>query len=989
MRCLPTLRRESKRWSRKTSSWTCKKPWITCIKPSSLETTKGFMMPWSPTKARMLGANWRRPSHSHFWWEKTVWLKHKVNGMMLGKAIGQALKEPAYDLGKNTNFILLTTKSICPAADTMYSAVPTMLMVEKAVRGIKKGKAGGIDGICPDAVRLGGTAAARRIFTLATKELVRGQVPLIDRGGIALPLYKHKGPQSARSSFRSIVLENCIGKTVSRLWRPELEAAFCNLAGSAQGGAKKGMGPVTHIVRARVLQKRAFLSGESFGIILLDMESAFYKAVRQLVVKADDFERTDEYVAHMSKNLGIGPKEHQVFYQHLRECPMLEKGNANKAIQKWVLSSMEGSWCKLRDSAQCLATSLGTKPGDPTADVLYSLVMTKFLQTISQKFRQRPELKGCTHAMTWVDDVILPFQARASEIHQKAGIILSIMHDTATSMGMVPNLRRGKTEVMLGFAGEGSQQSKRSFEMEEPSVWFHTLRGDREVEVVPEATYLGAILEAKGRLMPEIVSCTGRAHSSVRPLKKAVLGNTKIPMNQRRAVLQALALSKSGYTIGAWLPMKRAEEKAWSSRTMKTLRLLVPTCYDKGEHLTDEEVLVKTGSLSPKEMISMATLRLCGMLAQWADDSYLEPFLDSLSTEEDTWMTQATKEVEKLGQKTRTGWGHLTTFADVLRVLSGPQAQSHMNKCIAKYTKALLHEREQTWLIQKRHSMKGLSHQIEMQEGQEDYPCKSCAKVFKSKAALGVHNFQIHGHFCEAYSYAATTTCFSCLGQYHSRERLVRHLQWGSMDCLEKIKGMVEPLTKEQILYLNERDKEKYREAKRQGKRHVNETRTFCRGNISEITDITGDWSDFFAEKNMSTDELAELQALETWILNGPLLELYEEMPDSVRLEEALSLITQVASNVNSGKVLLAWAMLIQQDLFQIYEGSSERSDCMAAWAKARTAILDRFFWQPWLWMTAFSSCCFLCMFRHISPEISCTSKCEMWKALEIYRPDL
>ena len=242
--------------------------------------------------------------------------------------------------------------------DDILSAVPTLLNVEHAVMGIKRGKAGGIDGIMPDVVRAAGSAAARCIFTLATKEIVRGQVPLIDRGGISLPLYKHKGAQSARSSFRSIVLENCFGKTISRLWRPELERGFKALAGSQQGGAKKGMGPITHILKARVLQRRAFIRGESFGWILLDTESAFYKAVRQLLVRNDGFEATDEFCAYFSKALGIGPEEHRWFYEHLTAETMLQKAEANKAVQKWVLSSMEGSWCKLRSSPNCLATSL-------------------------------------------------------------------------------------------------------------------------------------------------------------------------------------------------------------------------------------------------------------------------------------------------------------------------------------------------------------------------------------------------------------------------------------------------------------------------------------------------------------------------------------------------------------------------------------------------------------------------------------------------------
>ena len=823
--------------------------------------------------------------------------------------------------------------------DDILKASPTMLMVEQAVRGIKKGKAGGIDGICPDAVKLAGAAAARCIFTLATKELVRGQVPLADRGGIALPLYKCKGPQSARSSFRSIVLENCIGKTVARMFRPELELAFRKLANSAQGGAKKGMGPITHLVRAKVMQRRAFLSGMSFGITLLDMESAFYKAVRQLVVRSEDFEPTDEYVAHISKHLGIGPEEHKIFYSHLRATTMLEKAEANKAVQRWILSSMEGSWCKMRGSMNCLATSLGTKPGDPTADVLYSFVMTRFLRTIEDHFANKPELGIRPQAMTWVDDLIMPFQSPASELLSKACGILTVLHDTATSMGMSPNLKRGKTEVVLGFAGQGAQHYKRQFESDEPVIRFPTKRGLKSVE---EAVYLGGILESKGHLTPEIVSCTGRAYSSVRSLKTAVLCNGKIEMKQRRAVLQSLALSKSNYTIGAWLPMRKSEEKTWKAKMMKIIRLLVKTWHGAQEHLSDDEILVRVGLISPREMISVETLRLCGMLAQWADDDYLEPFVSEHSSQECTWMACAVKEANQLGRKTGTGWKHFENFEDMMNTLKGPKAQKNMSRCIKKYTKALLHERFQLVQIHKQCPKKGLKSSEKEGETHDNFPCRICNKVFDTKAALGVHNFQMHGYFCEAYRFAATSICLACLGQYHSRERLVRHLQWGSMGCLEKVRKLVEPLTRDQVLYLNGKDKEQIQESKRQGKRHANQTRTFCRGGVSDIDEIVGNWDEYFAEENMEELERAELRALEDWVIEGPLPGLFEQLPDPEKLEETLDVITKMACRLDSTKVVLQWLALLQDDLFIAYEGECTLDVCRAAWAKARQYIVDR-----------------------------------------------
>ena len=692
-----------------------------------------------------------------------------------------------------------------------------------------------------------------------------------------------------------------------------------------------------------MLQKRAFLSGESCGMILLDMESAFYKAVRQLLVRNKNFEATDEYCAHMSSVLGIGPEEHGLFYQHLRAETMLQRAQANKAIQRWVLSSMEGSWCKLRSSQQCLATSLGTKPGDPTADVLYSLVMTKFLNVSKKEFQKMAGFAECGEAMTWVDDVIVPYQDKADRIYQKTSKILEVLHNTATSLGMIPNLKPGKTEVVLGFAGEGAQGSKRNFEKGDPQVPFDTVRGPKVVEVVSEATYLGAILESKGRLMPEIITCTGKALNSVKPLKKAVLTNDKVENDQKRAIVQSLALSKASYTIGSWLPMRRVEERAWKVRVMRIFRLFIRHKNANFEHVTDEEILVQFGLLSPREMISMATLRTCAMLAQWADDAYLQPFYGNLSMHESMWTKHAVDELNQVTKKIETGWKHLENFEGAIKALRDDKALKRMNKTIAKYTKVLLHERKQIWLIRTNHP-RGEMRQTAADKEDENSTCLICNRTFGSASALGVHGFKAHGIFCEAYSYAASTTCFACHGQYHSRERLVQHIQWGSMGCLERLRHLVEPLTREQIVFLNAKDKEQYTESKRQGRRRENQKKTFCREYVMDITEVTGDWNEYFDRRNMTDQELGELQELEDWAIDGPLLELYEELPNESKLHEILELFEKKCGTLKSAKICLLWSDMVQKDLQAAYDGADALSGCMVSWANTRSRVVSRFF---------------------------------------------
>ena len=367
------------------------------------------------------------------------------------------------------------------------------------------------------------------------------------------------------------------------------------------------------------------------------------------------------------------------------------------------------------------------------------------------------------------------------------------------------------------------------------------------------------------------------------------------------------------------------------------------TDFASETHISDEEILVKFGLLSPQEMVSMATLRTCAMLAQWADTDYLEPFTDEVSMHEKTWMTQAVKEINKMAAKVTTGWSHLESFKSVIDLLRSSKAQHNMNNFIKKYSKALIHERGQRWLISRRFPQKGIDGQKIMKEG-EALACDKCGQSFKSPSALGVHRFKAHGFLCEAYSYAASSTCYACQGMYHSRERLVQHIQWGTMGCLERLRHLVEPLTREQIIYLNEKDKVMYKEYKKQGRRHENQTKTFCREDVMDINELVGDWNDFFDRQKMSVQEQEELAEIEAWVIDGPLLGLFEGLPHPQKLSEVLTLFESKCSALKSAKVCLVWADMMQKDLWVAYEGTAERNDCMKAWAMTRSFVLSKFF---------------------------------------------
>ena len=69
-----------------------------------------------------------------------------------------------------------------------------------------------------------------------------------------------------------------------------------------------------------------------------------------------------------------------------------------------------------------------------------------------------------------------------------------------------------------------------------------------------------------------------------------------------------------------------------------------------------------------------------------------------------------------------------------------------------------------------------------------------CGATFASRTALAVHSRILHGSINAADQRVTGTICLRGRKQYHSRPRLVAHLQRGSAECLAAYLDHVPPL---------------------------------------------------------------------------------------------------------------------------------------------------------------------------------------------------
>ena len=849
--------------------------------------------------------------------------------------------ECAEIIGHNThlaNIIDMPNNWKC-TAEEIQEAMPTLAELEQIIHDAKKGKAPGQDQLTMEIFKADVPAAARIIFPVMAKELARGQVPAAHKGSLSIPLYKAKGDQCERTSYRAISLQPTMGKIIARAWRPDIVKAFKNMSTPLQGGAKCGLGPVSHVTRIRALQRLVKCQNQSFGLVVMDIESAFYKTLRHLLVRRESEELSEEFLAFIFQTFDLPPMMLDCFREAVNERPILEEGGMKPAVLRVIYEGMKGSWARIPLAKEVLVARTGTKPGDPIADVLFSCVMCRFLERVTVRLRDTFGAEFKDWPMTWVDDIALPFREQAQELHTKATEILKILVEEAQMMAMIPSLQRGKTEVLLTCGGKGSRQVKRGLEQEGNGICFKTKWGrEYTVECVDELRYLGAIIDNQCSLTPEIKRMTSAAWASVKPLRRGVLQNDKIEKTQRKGIISVLAMSKAGYTVGSWPTLRNVEKNLWSKRIMQIYRSTYKWDPTAQEHVSNLEVLASMDCLHPQVVHEVAVIRQAMVLAKWSDETYMEPFfaLDDWNDER-SWTFMAVQTYNKMDALLHEIPTTCASFRELFDMMKDKRQGRRILKDVKRYEKKQYHIQRQAWDVQQK---TGKSQANGKKESSDVFLCPVCDKEFTNATAVGVHKRVKHAIFAVASHYAPGTACFKCGVDFHTRSRLIQHLQYGTTSCLRELQTAIEPLTCQQVEDLNQRDRLSTREAKLTGRKIRAQKLTYLPEGWADVVDMTGEWLQEGVQP-LDDDEIEEQKDLDDWVIESEFLSLFENFEQDGDDTLLLQTIDRKCAEITSPRILWSWMNTTERDLRNVIAERTFPGDTILQFVKIRRKWLS------------------------------------------------
>ena len=383
--------------------------------------------------------------------------------------------------------------------------VPSLCDLEQACRLSAAGKATGLDAIPSEICKYCPRAVALHLYSLMLKTCAHGQEALAHKGGILLPIWKGKHLKDQCSAFRSILLSSCLGKVMHKAVRTKQLDLYQHFLHHQQLGGRRGV-PVTlggHQVRA--FQRICAQRGQPSALLFVDLQEAFYRVLRPLVV---DGPIDDVTIATMAARIDLDEGFLHDLRAALQQPCALEEAGIPSHLRRAIRALHTDTFFQLPMQHDQVVTQIGTRPGD----VIFGFLMAKVLQ----KFQQVMDAEGLLLPVPiedslafeaavpsdnfsfvgpcWMDDLCVCLTAETNEkLDSALGFATGVLLDIFKSYAMTPNLQPGKTAVLISPRGPGTNHWKRKMFGPMSDGCFLSLgeHHSYRVPIVTEYTHLG------------------------------------------------------------------------------------------------------------------------------------------------------------------------------------------------------------------------------------------------------------------------------------------------------------------------------------------------------------------------------------------------------------------------------------------------------------------------------------------------------------------
>ena len=703
-----------------------------------------------------------------------------------------------------------------------FAELPSLLEIEEKLKKLKRNKAPGNDELRSEICQAAAVPLARHVHSLASKFVVTMCEPMQYKGGSLVSAYKNSGARDDITNFRSLLLSAHLGK-VTRSWlRDKLMPIYAANSAESHFAAKKG-GNVAH---AATLLKAIIVGAKkrkrSFSALFVDISSAFYRVVRELVINLSS---TDQEVINILERFGLGPKHFEQLQRQLARPPILEQCECTQREQATVDAILSDTWYTVPFSNAITATSAGSRPGDTFADLIFSFVYSNMLSEMRQalqgenfrtadhlqfdpSFRSTcrlevsPEQAPDFLDLTWADDLVIVQHHDDSQVLlSRASLAAGLLNDLCAKRGMQINYKKGKTECLLQFHGAHSKAMRlKHFAAPNPQIQVPSMFDENlTIRLTHQYKHLGSQVHIGLKQMQEVKYRVGQAWQVYNKYRQTVFQNPRIALKIRTRLLQTMVLSVLTFNQGNWRTLQQAAwncyAKAVRSFYRGLLRRMIP--HEELQFWSHERVEAYLKMPNPQALLHSSRLRYLGALWRsaplvlWWHLHYEGEWYAALEKalawlQDNTKGLQAARQAEYRAQHwhlivpNRRQWKSLIRTA-----LDHDVETSRANEFLSRWHFDFVNRAIEAGVQLEAGNvlLRGLESDSAPASA-HSHGCIACQTTFASRTSWFVHAFRRHGRIAPERRAITDSICRCCQKNYSTTARLLRHLRYSPQCAL-------------------------------------------------------------------------------------------------------------------------------------------------------------------------------------------------------------
>ena len=691
--------------------------------------------------------------------------------------------------------------------------VPSLFEIEQTIIGLKRAKAPGPDGVTSDMLRLVPVQSARKLLPIVIKASLAICEPIAWRGGSLHCLAKKAGAALQCKQFRSILLASTPGKVWHRATRNRLVPLLQKHGHATQAGTVAGISIEAISLLVRTYQASRHHSTSMWSLVFYDLQAAFYRVVRETLFQSDD---SDGEIRRVVSKLGLPPEAMSELVSQLQKLAILPQFGASDHLSAIVEDMLRATWFTIGVGEVITLTHKGSRPGDPAADVIFSLVFAAFVRQVEHRLLEKGLLlplpgqsqvhpwaqlsEGDTIGLpSWADDFVSPVEAAGpSQLIDVTRQTVTVVLTYASAIGMKLTFAEDKTAVLLPCGCDWSLYGATRDEAHGLgfSVMDPVTKEEHVVPIVEAYKHLGHILTSSTNPQPDIQLRRSRAQGTIKPLRTKLFGSKDVPISTRRLLLRSLAVSRFTHSSAALILPAAVHERLWDRAYLDLWRPLIPRkAADKQAH--SFEVLRVAGAVSPPLMMAQARANFLKQLTANGPSVLRHVlFVHWRTHARSSWLAQIAEDVSLVLQ-------YLPNLSPLFP--SSKRLESLLDSLI---------EDPSWWLRKVKRAVQVFLQDLEAwhdkgmpsvvatntdpPETDLPFACPLCDSRFALRKHVGAHLARTHKVWSPARHFALDVFCHSCHKWYGSVAQVANHLERSS-DCLWRACHLFEPLSTEEI----------------------------------------------------------------------------------------------------------------------------------------------------------------------------------------------